>query len=765
MRGIYTLVIVSILIVNTTLAQFSPASVAKFGIDGDILSGLNQNGNFSSGGTHDWFKKSGGGANVGIGIIDTSGASVLQTRIAQGENFQFSRGMAYPLYSVQDGYLLLDTRYARDNFGYANSPGKSDSTTFTNGSKNGDNPSIWSTTPNGSTVADKVDIIDAYIHMRRNGTTINNTNPSPLMLMLGLSTVGNTGDRFIDFELFRSRVNYNTTTGVFSNTGPNAFGGHSIWQFNANGSVRELGDMTVSFSFGTGGVQNISVYIWVSLTDYNTVNPSNFSFVANEFYGAGQNSSYGYAKIVPKGANQFNAWASYSTALTTGPVWGTNSKSLGSSPANYFSPSYGALDFAEAAIDLTSMGIDPALSQGADPCVPPFTRVIAKTRSSSSFTSALQDFIGPYEFLDAPTAPANIAPPQTLRCNRTSVTLSPATTVSGAVYNWSTTNGNIVSNTNSPTITVDKGGKYYLSASIVAGCPTNIDSTIVGEDYYKPVASASSTGVINLSDPLSTANIWGGDVAASNFNTPYGGSAGLDWKWTGPNNYISTARNNVINLPGTYNLELTETRNGCKDFAQTSVSTFQTLPVKITDFTAVKKEADQVSLKWTTAEEVPKQIELQRSFSGNEFTTIAYFLPESSLGLKQSFSYDDNVRGRASNKIYYRIKISETGGAVKYSWIVSVSYNSDAVVSNMGVAPNPARNYTVVSTKSEQASTSILQIVDMSGKIMLSKNIRIEKGVNQVSLEEVSKLQNGMYIIRVITNNQILTQKLIKENN
>ncbi|MCY7310439.1 MAG: hypothetical protein LH619_06645, partial [Chitinophagaceae bacterium] len=98
--------------------------------------------------------------------------------------------------------------------------------------------------------------------MRRDGTTINNTNPSHLILSVGISTLGNTGDRFSDFELYRSRIAYNQSTGVFSNSGPAATGGHSEWEFNPNGSIREIGDLTLTFAFNTGGVQEIAIYKW-----------------------------------------------------------------------------------------------------------------------------------------------------------------------------------------------------------------------------------------------------------------------------------------------------------------------------------------------------------------------------------------------------------------------------------------------------------------------------------------------------------------------
>jgi hypothetical protein len=75
---------------------------------------------------------------------------------------------------------------------------------------------------------------------------------------------------------------------------------------------------------------------------------------------------------------------------------------------------------------------------------------MVKTRSSSAFNASLQDFTGPYEFLDAPMPAAKINQPALLTCRVASQLLTPATYAEGAYYSWATTNGRIIaSNTDS----------------------------------------------------------------------------------------------------------------------------------------------------------------------------------------------------------------------------------------------------------------------------------------------------------------------------
>jgi len=743
-------------------AQYSPGLSANFGVDGDVLSGTRQNGTFNQQNTHDWFFKAGGGANLGKGIIDTAGTSVIASKLIAGENYCFNRGMLYSRYSNQDGYLLLDGRYGRDNFALTSSGANSDKTAYQGGQKNGSNPTVWATFPLGSAVADKADIIDGYVHFRRNGTIINGTSSSHLMAIFGLSTLANNGDRFMDIEFYASRINYDSVTGVFSNSGPVTTGGHTKWEFNTDGSIKKFGDMTITFEFNSSTVSEIAIWMWVSKTDYETRNPRDFDFVPGEINGVNNNPDYGYVKIQPNAGNTSIAWGSANTADTKGPEWGTANKALGSNSNNYNYAQYSAGQFAEGGIDLSQLGIDPAYIVGGDPCAPVFTRVMFKSRSAHPFTASLQDFIGPFSFLDAPTAPAQIAPPAVLKCNLTSTTLSPSTVVTGAQYTWSTSNGNIVTNPNATTITVNKAGKYYLSSSLVVGCPVNIDSTIVSQDYYQPVASAYTVGTLDATDPYSFVNLQGGDVNLSNFATPYGGSAGLNWKWTGPDGFTSNTRNTWTTKEGTYTLELTELRNGCKDTAITPVFSFQSLPVKIKEFTAVKKENDKVLIKWETADETPKDVELMRSFNGVDFTTISFALAHGDR-TEQTYSYIDNVSSRPANRVYYKLKITENSGAVKYSWVVNILYGENTTV-KLSASPNPATNYTVLSITSENTSTGTLQIVDMSGRILHQKGMKLEQGTNNVMLNEVEKLKKGMYIIRILANGEVFTQKLIKSD-
>src|SRR5690606_15500173 len=88
------------------------------------------------------------------------------------------------------------------------------------------------------------------------------------------------------------------------------------------------------------------------------------------------------------------------------------------------------------------------------------------------------------------------------------------------------------------------------------------------------------------------------------------------------------------------------------------------LPVRLTSFNALLQDAD-VKLSWSTEEEsAGTKYELEKSFDGKNFTTIALFFGMENANRKGSYNYTDAIAQSGKSVIYYRLKIVE---AEKYS--------------------------------------------------------------------------------------------------
>lgn len=742
----------SIPFTSTLQAQFTAGTPAIFGIDGDIYPDLKNAGSTPAPGTHDWFSTL---KNPGIGLFDVSDSIQLRNTILASGNYTFARRMRFDEYSVRDNYLLIDGMYTRD---YVGNNKALDKTVFLTGTqvnnKNAQDPSTWITKPSGDVVPSKADIIDAFIHLRRDGTSILSTNPSHLIVTVASSVLATGGDHHIDFELFKNELDYNQATGIFNAIGPAVTGGRNVWEFNADGSVKNFGELSISFSFNNTTVSDIAIYIWVSEATFNNKNaPQSFSFT-NDWNASTTNPLYGYARIIPK-SGITPSWASVNNMITDAPVFGTYSKDIGDQGSNYFSTKYSVGQFAEAAVDLTEMGVDPALGVGMNKCAAPYKRVLIKTRSSSSFSSALQDFAGPFAFFDAPYIPAEIATPTNIGCSKAPVQLSALNNINGAFYSWTTADGNILSGNNTAVISVNKPGTYQLTTSIYDGCGPSTSSVTIYEDFIQPTATAITNGVLNEGNP-DPVMLVGGDESQSNVMTPYGGSAGLIWNWTGPSGFTASSKNAQAFVEGEYRLVLTELRNGCTDTAFVTVLKKALLPMVLRSFTGTLEE-DKTILKWVVDENhTGEYFEIQQSSDGKNFVSIFTILATEKRGSEiYSWSFE-NKNGAP----FYRLLFVNKNHTRSYSKVIQVGVGAFGQ-EKLQVLQNPVASMLRFNYQSPGTDNYIVTVYDVRGIKLMQVSRLFNKGMNYVSLP-ADKLSNGNYYLEVTNKISRVITRFIK---
>lgn len=523
---------------------------AGFGVDADTKAGYLKYGPVTGAmSSDDWFSSS---TASGSNVIDTTNAAYYKSLLQAGNNISFSKRMSVPLYTNINGKIWLDAIYTRDYI-----TGSTDSSSFTGGGKNGDDPAAWHGT--ASSIPDKTDLVDVYGHMRRNGINVHDS----LWFFTGASIIGTSGARYFDIELYKNKITYTPATGNFSTGGPNA--GHSQWLFDASGNITQTGDMIVAVSYASGA-PTVEVRIWISKTTYTNITPSLFNF-GSSFDGS--TTSFGYASIVSKtGATTFGSGIANFSATPAADT--TYSTPWGSRNTSGWSSQYNSLQFIEVGLNLTRIGIDPALyasvlNSGA--CGSSFASIFFKSRSSNSFTSNLQDFAGPFDFLQTPVLDYTLSAP-VLSCANSTGNINVANNTTAGYYAWTTTDGTITGSSNNMA-TVTKGGSYILQAAVAQGCPvTRTDTVTVTADTFPPVASFYATATADLAHFV----LHGGNAGASNYSTPFGGSQGLLWTWSGPRGFSATVQTPISDpVSGSYQLIVTETRNGCTAIASNAV--------------------------------------------------------------------------------------------------------------------------------------------------------------------------------------------------
>lgn len=534
MKKIYIFLLSWTLLPTVSLAQIDNDGcvIANFGIDGDLYSGQLQFGSHgivTAATTDDWFNGPGG-----RGIIQEQDSAAIRQLLLTVPNPIFEARMKMPYGVIVDNRTMIDAMYVRDAFG---GTGFTDPTAFPVSSKNAQDPAIWSGGP--ANVLGKNDLIDVAAHMRRDGIFAS----SPLFLFGAIARAEPGGAAYMDMEFFIEDVQYNPGSG-FTTGGPDE--GHTAFLFDANGRLTRMGDMVVNIALEGGGTQaNLEVRIWVKRSDrLGGVTPAQFNW-GSAFDGASQNSTYVYASIVPKGAGAACGYVNLAGELPAAPPWGHKGQKT-NQYFNYFSD----FAFAEYGLNLTNLGLDPAFVVGApDSCFFPYKSFCAKTRSSASFTAALKDFAGPYQW---GKSRLNLVSGGMLSCLNPTTTITPNYIRNDISYQWTTTDGNIVGAANGAVITVDKIGTYVLTATMPNGCTLDPASFYVGFDPDKPfITGITKTATLACS---------GNDGTAS--ATVIGGKAPFNIAWSGPAGFSGSGAALTALVPGMYYITVTDV-NGC----------------------------------------------------------------------------------------------------------------------------------------------------------------------------------------------------------
>jgi hypothetical protein len=83
--------------------------------------------------------------------------------------------------------------------------------------------------------------------------------------------------------------------------------------------------------------------------------------------------------------------------------------------------------------------------------------------------------------------------------------------------------------------------------------------------------------------------------------------------------------------------------------------------------------------------------------------------------------------------------------AARYS---SVQMDEPEQVDEMNLYPNPANNTVYLAFTSSKPATYLVELTDITGKVLLRKTGKSLRGINKVNFD-VSKYANGMYMLNL----------------
>ncbi len=185
-----------------------------------------------------------------------------------------------------------------------------------------------------------------------------------------------------------------------------------------------------------------------------------------------------------------------------------------------------------------------------------------------------------------------------------------------------------------------------------------------------------------------------------------------------------------------------------------------TLPLTLIEFKG-KKQADNILLDWTTANEIQvNRFEIERSANGSSFDKIGTAMAAGNSNSNRAYTFTDTKPFAAVN--YYRLKMIDTDGRYTYSNVIVFMGDRSKGIIVSNIKPNPFIETINLGIVLQQAQALTVQMVDMTGRVVSTKQVQAKAGNNDIMYNGLSQLADGVYYIRIITADALLQQKVLK---
>ena len=274
--------------------------------------------------------------------------------------------------------------------------------------------------------------------------------------------------------------------------------------------------------------------------------------------------------------------------------------------------------------------------------------------------------------------------------------------------------------------------------SIVANSNSNPN------DNYATLGSLDLTKYSNTNPALidgSFANNCGSGTSTVHTSTGFGVTTALFPSFSGSSSYTQ------YSFTGFSELWLSGTTN------------ISPLPIVLTSFTA-DCHAGMVHLNWETATEINNEIFLIDR-STDMMTWEQVVTVPGANNSNEPLAYQAKDERPLQGVSYYRLTQRDFDGATETFDPISVTCYSDGNGNIMMVYPNPANDrFTVKFVLEEDMNNGVMDITDLNGKTIISKNMSLQKGNYEFSFDATT-MRPGIYTVRVRSSVHVSPIKLI----
>jgi Secretion system C-terminal sorting domain len=184
-----------------------------------------------------------------------------------------------------------------------------------------------------------------------------------------------------------------------------------------------------------------------------------------------------------------------------------------------------------------------------------------------------------------------------------------------------------------------------------------------------------------------------------------------------------------------------------------------TTPVALVNVKAYQKlNGIQVEFGNATEENIASY-SIEKSADGRSFATAGSLLPKTNNGALNSYSYFDATAHNGNN--FYRVKVTERNGNIKYSNILNVRLSGNNGIS---VYPNPVKGNTLnIQLENLDKATYFVTLMNEVGQKIYTKQLNHDGRTASFVVELPSTLKKGIYSLQVSSNSFTAIKNVVVE--
>lgn len=277
-------------------------------------------------------------------------------------------------------------------------------------------------------------------------------------------------------------------------------------------------------------------------------------------------------------------------------------------------------------------------------------------------------------------------------------------------------------------------------------------------DYYIAGAGTNRTGYRNATN-YTTIDNWRDNNATD------AGSVAADPVWPGLASGDLTPTASAVDNKGVF-VGITKDINGVtRSTTLPDIGAYEytaVLPVKLLSVSAVKVGKD-VPVKWTTVTEInTDHFVVERSTDAVTFRDAGTVSAVGNSSTYQYYQFNDvNAATTPVKVLYYRLRIVDADGHTEYSNVVPVQLGSNQSIS-INVQPNPFTAELFGRIVTAVPGKATIRISDAAGRLIGTQSQSVSAGTTLISIDNVDRLQKGVYVVSIELNGSTYIQKVIK---